>query len=166
MFLWFYFFLLKRRKRIGRQRKKCTIQIRKINDLREMVRKQWKNTVNASLTITLLYGCLTNRDVWSWFKPNHSYWVISSQQWTARMWIEHLRMKKETFLYLCRDLAPFLEKQQTRFRETIPVSKRIAIALWRLASGHDYRSLGQLFGVGQPVAKLLITYLMRWCLYF
>lgn len=149
VFLWFYFFLLKRRKRIGRQRKKSTIQIRKINDLREMVGRQWKNTVNVSLTITLLYGCLTNRDVWSWFKPNHSYWVISSQQWTARMWIKHLRMKKETFLYLCRDLAPFLEKQQTRFRETIPVSKRIAIALWRLASGHDYRSLGQLFGVGR-----------------
>ena len=147
--LWFYLFLSKRRKRICRQKKKRVMQTRKIIDLREMVGKLWKNTVNASLTITLLYGCLTIRDVWSWFKPNHSYWDISNEQWTARMWVEHLRMKKETFLYLCRDLAPFLEKQQTRFREAIPVSKRIAMALWRLASGQDYRSLGQLFGVGR-----------------
>ena len=44
-------------------------------------------------------------------------------------------MKKETFLYLCRDLA-------------IRVSKRIVIALWSLATGMDYRSIGQLFGVG------------------
>ena len=85
------------------------------------------------------------------------------------MWVVHLRMVKGTFLYLCRDLAPFLEKQQTRFRETIPVSKRIAMALWRLATGIDYRSIGQLFGVGRStcckithhVCEALVTVFLK-----
>ena len=42
-----------------------------------------------------------------------------------------------------------LEKMTTRFREAKPVSKRIAIALWRLATGIDYRTIGQRFGVGR-----------------
>ena len=148
VFLSFYFFLLKRRKRMLRRRRSSG-NIRKINSLREMVERHWRSTVNSSLTIMMLYGCLSNRDVWSCFKPNHSYWQTSIQQWTSRMWVEHLRMKKETFLYLCRDLEPFLKKKRTRFRESIPVSNRIAMALWRLATGMDYRSIGQLFGVGR-----------------
>ena len=150
MLLWLYFLLLKRRKRIYRQhgQKNRVMHITKIGFFLQVLEKQWKSTVNSSLVVTMLYGCMTFRDVWSWFKPNHSYWTITSQQWTPRMWVRHLRMKKESFLYVCRDLGPYLEKELTRFREPVPVSKRIAIALWRLATGIDYRSIGQLFGVG------------------
>lgn len=170
VFLWFYFFLLKRRNRMLRQRKN-SMQIRKIDYLREMVERQRKSALNSSMIMILLYGCITNREVWSWFKPNHSYWEISSEQWTASMWIKHLRMKKETFMYLCRDLAPLLTKKTTRFRETIPVPKRIAMALWRLATGSDYRSIGQLFGVGRStcckithhVCDALVSVLLSKC---
>ena len=62
----------------------------------------------------MLYGCLTFRDVWNWFKPNYSYWTIASQQWTTKMWVRHLRMKKESFLYLCRDLRPHLDRDVAR----------------------------------------------------
>ena len=129
--------------------------MRKIGFLLKMLQKQRKSAVNSSLVVSMLYGCLTFRDVWSWFKPNHSYWTIASQQWTPKMWVRHLRMKKESFLYICRDLGPYLEKQQTRFREPIPVSKRIAIALWRLATGIDYAQLDSYSGlVAQHVVKL------------
>ena len=149
--LWFYFVLLRRRKKINRRyrQRRNVLLTKKIGFLLQMLQKKWKSTVNSCLVVTMLYGCLTFRDVWNWFKPNHSYWTIASQQWTPKMWVRHLRMKKESFLYLCRDLRPHLEKQQTRFREPIPVSKRIAIALWRLATGIDYRSIAQLFGVGR-----------------
>ena len=34
-------------------------------------------------------------------------------------------------------------------RECIPVEKRVALTLWRLATNADYRSVAQLFGLGR-----------------
>lgn len=170
IFLLFDNFLQKRRRR--NKRKTNISWQRRLHALLNMLQVRRKNFVNAVLTISMLYGCLTFRDVWSWFKPNHSFWDTSSQRWTNRMWTCHLWMKRETFLYLCRELSPTLEKRNTRFREAIPVSKRIAIALWRLATGIDYRSIGQLFGVGRltccqithQVCDALVKVLLKRCI--
>ena len=35
-------------------------------------------------------------------------------------------------------------------RKAIPVEQRVAIALWRLATTTDYRTIGHLFGVSKP----------------
>ena len=122
-------------------------------------RLSWKSTMQMrykrskayiwSVPLVFVYGLLNERTVWSWFKANRPFWDISYPRWTDRMWVEHLRMKRQTFLYICNELAAQLRKKCTRFREAIPVTKRVAIALWRLATGHDYRSIGQLFGVGR-----------------
>ncbi|XP_073491291.1 uncharacterized protein [Aquarana catesbeiana] len=40
-----------------------------------------------------------------------------------------------------------MEKQNTNFRASLPVRKRVAIALWKLATNSEYRSIGHLFGV-------------------
>ena len=40
-----------------------------------------------------------------------------------------------------------MEKQNTNFRRCVPLKKRLAIALWKLATGSEYRSVGHLFGV-------------------
>ena len=63
-----------------------------------------------------------------------------------------MRMKKETFLSLCRDLRPLLTRQATRFRRPVGVMKRVAIALWRLSGTCEYRTIGHLFGVGRSTA--------------
>ena len=65
------------------------------------------------------------------------------------MWIENLRMKKDTFNFVCTELAHVIPKKDTRFRRPISVEAKVAMALWRLATGIDYRSIGQLFGVGR-----------------
>ena len=45
-----------------------------------------------------------------------------------------------------------LEKQDTRFREAVPIEKRVAIALRRLATGNSYRSVSKTFAVGKSTA--------------
>ena len=45
-----------------------------------------------------------------------------------------------------------LEKQDTRFREAVPIEKRVAIALWRLPTGNSYRSVSKTFAVGKSTA--------------
>jgi hypothetical protein len=107
--------------------------------------------VSSSVPMVFICGLLNERKVWSWFKANQSFWDNSYPRWTDRMWVEHLRMKRQTFIYICNELAAQLRKKCTPFREAIPVTKRVAIALWRLATGHDYRSIGQLFGVGRSM---------------
>ncbi|KAJ4928607.1 hypothetical protein JOQ06_004237 [Pogonophryne albipinna] len=55
-------------------------------------------------------------------------------------------MSEETYTYLCNKLRPAMERQDTAFRVCIPLKKRVAIALWKLATGSEYRSIGHLFG--------------------
>ena len=64
-------------------------------------------------------------------------------------WIENFRMAQETFLYVYNELRPYIEKQDTKLRKAIPVEKRVAITLWRLASNADYRTISHLFGVSK-----------------
>ena len=40
-------------------------------------------------------------------------------------------------------------------RRAIPVEKRVAVALWRLATGNSYRTKGLVFGVGRCTALKL-----------
>uniref|UniRef100_A0A3B5MBX2 DDE Tnp4 domain-containing protein n=1 Tax=Xiphophorus couchianus TaxID=32473 RepID=A0A3B5MBX2_9TELE len=54
---------------------------------------------------------------------------------------------ERTFIYLCSKLWPALEQQHPTFRHFVPLKNTVATALWKLATGSDYRSVGQLFGV-------------------
>ena len=59
------------------------------------------------------------------------------------------------FNYIVRVVGPDLAKKDTRLRKCIPVNKRVAVALWRLATGDTYRSTGLQFGIGRCTAMLL-----------
>lgn len=65
---------------------------------------------------------------------------------TNTQWLENFRMSEETFIYLCNKLRPAMERRDTNFRVCVPLKKRVAIALWKLATGSEYRSVGHLFG--------------------
>ncbi|XP_033985671.1 protein ANTAGONIST OF LIKE HETEROCHROMATIN PROTEIN 1-like [Trematomus bernacchii] len=77
------------------------------------------------------------------------WWNVIVPSFTHTQWVENFRMSEETYVYLCNKLRPAMEKQDTSFRVCIPFKKRVAIALWKLATGCDYRSIGHLFGVSK-----------------
>ncbi|XP_037553127.1 protein ANTAGONIST OF LIKE HETEROCHROMATIN PROTEIN 1 [Nematolebias whitei] len=56
-------------------------------------------------------------------------------------------MSEQSFIYVCNKLRPALERQHSTFRQCVSLKKRVAIALWKLATGSEYRSVGHLFGV-------------------
>ncbi|KAL7851055.1 hypothetical protein AOLI_G00214110 [Acnodon oligacanthus] len=83
---------------------------------------------------------------------------IESTDWWERVvmtefqpsdWLEHFRMSRETFFLLCGKLKPRLTRQDTCLRPALPLEKRVAVALWRLASNVEYRTISTLFGVGR-----------------
>ena len=58
-------------------------------------------------------------------------------------------MSEETFLYLCNKLRNSITRTDTTMRKAISTEKRVALTLWFLSTGSDYRTIGHLFGVSK-----------------
>ena len=57
-------------------------------------------------------------------------------------------MSKEAFNRLCLEFGPHTVKKDTNFRKAITVRHRVAITLYWLADTAHYRTIENLFGVG------------------
>ncbi|XP_047042685.1 protein ALP1-like [Lolium rigidum] len=58
------------------------------------------------------------------------------------------RMSRATFDALCDDLSAAVAKEDTALRAAIPVHQRVAVCLWRLATGEPLREVSRRFGLG------------------
>ena len=67
-------------------------------------------------------------------------------------WRGDFRMRSDSFNKLVHKLTPLLQKQDTVFGPAIPVEKRVAIGIWRLATGNSYRIVAKTFAVGKSTA--------------
>jgi hypothetical protein len=66
------------------------------------------------------------------------------------------RMSLTDFHCLLNKVAPFISKQDTNYRNSIPDSVRLLITLRFLASGDSYRSLMYLFKVSDSTISLIV----------
>lgn len=71
---------------------------------------------------------------------------------TDDQWIQNFLMSRETFQYICHCLKPALDKMDTNYRLSVPLQKGVAVAMWKLATNAEYRSVAHLFGVGISTA--------------
>ena len=81
-------------------------------------------------------------------------------------WLENLKMSKATSLYMCDELRSSVEKNDTSMRKAIPVEQRVALTLWFLSTGADFRTIGHLFGVSKSavcvqVCNALVSILLQ-----
>ena len=67
-------------------------------------------------------------------------------------WKKDFRVTGRTFQEIVRIVRPRLEKRDTQFRKAIPIEKRVAIAIWRLATGNAFRTISKTFAVGKSTA--------------
>ncbi|KAL5202061.1 hypothetical protein ABZP36_013013 [Zizania latifolia] len=58
------------------------------------------------------------------------------------------RMPRAVFDKLCDDLAAAVAKEDTTLRAAIPVPHRVAVCIWRLATGEPLREVSRRFGLG------------------
>ncbi len=82
------------------------------------------------------------RAAWVYPRPQGWFEEIYQNPVFSTLWKNDFRVSKETFDYICQLIGPDLSRQNTRFRNAVPVNKRIAIALWRIATGNSYRTTG------------------------
>lgn len=82
----------------------------------------------------------------------HLFSSFNSREFKARM-----RVSYETFQYLCSNLAPSLQKQETRFRSAIPLETRVAIGLSRLATGSTLQVVADLYSIGLSTCHMIFV---------
>uniref|UniRef100_A0A8C3HBD3 DDE Tnp4 domain-containing protein n=1 Tax=Chrysemys picta bellii TaxID=8478 RepID=A0A8C3HBD3_CHRPI len=119
----------------------------------------------------LLMGQILSMERRLWARETSTDWWdrIVLQVWDDSQWLRNFCMRKGTFMELCDLLSPAPERQNTKMRAALTVEKRVAIALWKLATPDSYRSVGNQFGVGKStvgaavmqVAKAITQVLLR-----
>lgn len=66
------------------------------------------------------------------------------------------RMSKATFDMICDELHSFIAKEDTTLRTAIPVKQRVAVCIWRLATGEPLRLVSKRFGLGISTCHKLV----------
>ena len=139
----FYFLILDRQTETSRLPKLWLLHLKRSRQKRMVLLQiALKNTRRA-------------RRAWVW--PQNQFWFESLLQgdFIEDWWKENFRISRRTFEYIVWVVGLDLAKRDTRLRQSIPVNKRVAVALWRLATGDTYRSTGLQFGIGRCTAMLI-----------
>ena len=93
--------------------------------------------------------CTRRRTAEVWVHPQaHDWWDKVVPSWNNIRFISNFRVSRRTFKYICQRLAPVLQRRDTNYCNAIPVDKRVAMAIWRMATNECYRTISNLFGVG------------------
>lgn len=66
------------------------------------------------------------------------------------------RMSRPTFDLICDELSSAVAKEDTMLRAAIPVRQRVAVCIWRLATGEPLRLVSKRFGLGISTCHKLV----------
>ncbi|XP_077245337.1 nuclease [Tasmannia lanceolata] len=66
------------------------------------------------------------------------------------------RMSRLTFDMICAELNSVVAKEDTMLRAAIPVHQRVAVCIWRLATGEPLRLVSKRFGLGISTCHKLV----------
>ncbi|KAL2633650.1 hypothetical protein R1flu_005129 [Riccia fluitans] len=67
------------------------------------------------------------------------------------------KMDARTFEWFCGQVGPYLEKMNITYKMSVPVAKRVAVALFRLATGASYLTAAEKFSVGESTVFYCTT---------
>uniref|UniRef100_A0A8C3HMN3 DDE Tnp4 domain-containing protein n=1 Tax=Chrysemys picta bellii TaxID=8478 RepID=A0A8C3HMN3_CHRPI len=168
---WQAWSLLSSRQNLQNQARRSRLRQRGDESDEDMDTEFSQTTGPTALEIMLLMGQVITVECRFWARETSTEWWdrIELQVWDNSQWLRNFRMPKGTFMELCDLLSPVLKRQNTKMRAALTVEKRVAIALWKLATPDSYQSVGNQFGVGKStvgaavmqVAKAITELLLR-----
>ncbi|XP_067634019.1 uncharacterized protein [Eurosta solidaginis] len=129
-------------------KKRRAMNIRKM----QLLRKQYFMLLVASQNLSW-----QSRSYWTRAR-SQSFWEVDCQVNGDEFFKSNFRMKRSVFIELCDNLR-VLEKKDTPLRKAISLHKRVAIALYALGSSAEYRTIGNMFGVGKStVCEIVLEF--------
>ena len=139
----------RRRDRVDRLRR-----MRMFYEEQSRQRMMFVMLLSMAAATTSLTAC---RSLWAKERSTHWWDTIVNGTFSDADWLENFRMSRQTFAYLCNELRPRLSRSDTNLRKAIAVEHRVAIAIWRLATNVEYRTIGHLFGVSKPSVCIIVN---------
>ena len=140
----------KRRRALNRRRRRMFFLLHEMNQNLRRLQMLQTTTNLLLLAVARVANPRLDREFWVIPRPEIGWFeVILQDERQSRYWKEHFRMQKPTFLRLVEIVEPEISKRDTVFRHAISPAKRVAIALWRLAGGASFRTIGTHFDVGK-----------------
>ena len=99
-----------------------------------------------------------------WIRPGRtSLWWENFVNNTVVLdeWRENFRMSKESFMKLCDEVKPFLQKQSTNMRSAIDVEKQLAVTLYYLSDEGRYCKVANAFSIGKSTVSETVRRVCR-----
>lgn len=93
-----------------------------------------------------------------WVKNRSKAWweLVDSPNFPAEEFKKAFRMSRGTFDMICEELESVVTKKDTMLRTAIPVRQRVAVCIWRLATGEALREVSKRFGLGISTCHKLV----------
>ncbi|CAD6231123.1 unnamed protein product [Miscanthus lutarioriparius] len=93
-----------------------------------------------------------------WVKDRSRAWWdrCNSADYPEEEFRRAFRMGRETFDMICDALGSSVAKEDTMLRAAIPVRQRVAVCIWRLATGEPLRLVSKRFGLGISTCHKLV----------
>ncbi|XP_040997353.1 protein ALP1-like [Juglans microcarpa x Juglans regia] len=93
-----------------------------------------------------------------WVKDRSKAWWddCNSPDYPEEEFRKYFRMGRATFDLICEELNSVIAKEDTTLRSAIPVTQRVAVCLWRLATGDPLRLVSKRFGLGISTCHKLV----------
>jgi hypothetical protein len=93
-----------------------------------------------------------------WVKTRSSAWweQVNSPDFPEEEFKKAFRMSRATFDMICGELESVVTKKDTMLRTAIPVRQRVAVCVWRLATGEALREVSKRFGLGISTCHKLV----------
>ncbi|KVH93992.1 protein ANTAGONIST OF LIKE HETEROCHROMATIN PROTEIN 1-like [Cynara cardunculus var. scolymus] len=93
-----------------------------------------------------------------WVKERSKGWwdYYNSDECPDEEFKKAFRMSKSTFNMICDELDAAVTKKDTMLRMAIPVRQRVAVCLYRLATGDPLRTVSSRFGLGISTCHKLV----------
>nr|XP_033932532.1 protein ALP1-like [Pseudochaenichthys georgianus] len=89
-------------------------------------------------------------------RRSSDWWNTIASDFSPQQFMQNFRVSRESFEYICNQLSGVLGRRNTNYRRCLSIKKRVAIALWKLATGGEYRTISHLFGVGLSTVFLCV----------
>ncbi|XP_057424600.1 protein ANTAGONIST OF LIKE HETEROCHROMATIN PROTEIN 1-like [Lotus japonicus] len=93
-----------------------------------------------------------------WVKDRSGAWwdECNTPDFPEEEFKKAFRMGRSTFDLICEELNSAIVKEDTTLRNAIPVRQRVAVCLWRLATGDPLRIVSKRFGLGISTCHKLV----------
>ena len=103
--------------------------------------------------------------VWAYVREKNFFRDLMTDQNMVRLWPQYFCLTKNSFNHLLAIVGLSLIKEDTWFRQSIRVEMRVAIGVFRLATGNTFQSISYAFGVGKTTAMEICEDFEIFCLY-